>query len=266
MPSATNPDMERTKKRIIADYKKGKKPKELADKYGISVNTVKSWIKRDAAQPKEGAKKRVQEGAKKQPEGAPVGNTNAVGHKGAGGPPNGNVNAFKHGGYSPVFWDTLTEEEQNLLMADQADEEQMLVDEIHLLTIRERRIMQAIRKHLESEKGLAVAAIIKSEERRVFDDPEDQELYEDIIARKIAAGERLPGRNVSVTTRTEATYDVIGRLEEALTRVQAQKQRCIQALSDIRMKRDGEDVEADTVKIVVDIPRVRPEVKTDASE
>lgn len=259
MPNASNPDMERTKKRIIADYKKGKKPKELADKYGISVNTVKSWIKRDAAQPKEGAKKRVQEGAEKRPRGAPENNTNAVG---AGAPPM-NMNAFKHGGYSPVFWDTLTEEEQNLLIADEADEEQMLVDEIRLLTIRERRIMQTIRKHLEAEKGLAVAAIIKSEERRVFDDPADQELYDEIIAKKVAAGERLPGRNVSVTTRTEATYDVIGRLEEALTRVQAQKQRCIQALCDIRTKRDEENVDADTVKIIVDIPRPKPEVTAD---
>ena len=36
MPEAKTPDLERTRKRIIADHRKGKKPKELSEKYGHS--------------------------------------------------------------------------------------------------------------------------------------------------------------------------------------------------------------------------------------
>ena len=116
MPEAKTPDLERTRKRIIADHRKGKKPKELSEKYGVNINTVKSWIKR--AKDKEGAPAPApkKKDAKKKRTGAPLGNTNAVGNRGGTGPPLGSRNALKHGGYSPVYWDTLTEEERQLLV------------------------------------------------------------------------------------------------------------------------------------------------------
>ena len=64
MPEKQAPDMERIRKRILADYKKGKKPKELAEKYGVNINTLKSWIRRANAPPKE-AKKRAADAKKK---------------------------------------------------------------------------------------------------------------------------------------------------------------------------------------------------------
>jgi len=51
---------------IMAEYKKGVGPKELSKKTGISLNTIKSWIKREKAR------------AEKVPKGAPLGNRNAV--------------------------------------------------------------------------------------------------------------------------------------------------------------------------------------------
>jgi len=40
-----------------------------------------------------------------------------------------------------------------------------------------------------------------------------------------------------VATTTEATYDIVQRLEEALTRCQAQKQRCIDSLCRVRQNK-----------------------------
>jgi len=206
---------------------------------------VKSWIKRAKDAPeKKGASKKVQKGAPKRAPGAPAGNTNAVGHVGSGGAPLGNKNSLKHGGYSPVYWDTLTEEEQALLEDAEYDGEQMLIDEIALLSIRERRIMAQIRKFSSMESGQAVRGIVRNEDKRAFDSDEEREEYERRIQEKVDNGDRLPGRAYHLSTATEATYDIVHRLEEALSRCQAQKQKCIQSLNDLRRSRGDGGVDA----------------------
>ena len=241
MPSAKTPDAERTKLRVLAEYKHGKKPKELSERYGISINTIKSWITRSQDAPagkgasKKGAKK-AQKNAPKRKPGAPLGNSNAVG----AGAPKGNKNAFKHGGYSPAFWDTLTNEEQAMIESAEYDGEQLLLDEIALLTVREHRIMASIKKQSEARGGQAVAAVIRSEDKREFASEEDKLLFEERQQEKIDNGDLLPGHPYHISTRTEATYDIVHRLEEALTRCQAQKQRMIQSLNELRIAR-GDD-------------------------
>lgn len=175
----------------------------------------------------------MQSGAPKKSRGAPAKNSNAVGN--SGGAPVGSSNALKHGGYSPVYWDTLTDEEKALL-----DSETLLREEIALLSIRERRILERIRKISEFDEqmpngmGQVVAGVIQNEDKRKFDDDNDKALFESMQRARIERGELLPGRKYSVTTRTEATYDVVHRLEEALTRVQAQKQRCVNSLTELQ--------------------------------
>ena len=62
------------KAQVKSDYLSGMKIKEIADKYNVSLNTLKSWIKRYkwSEEKKKGAPL-----PKKQ--GAPLGNKNAVG-------------------------------------------------------------------------------------------------------------------------------------------------------------------------------------------
>ncbi len=81
------------------DYKKGLKRKEIADKYNVSINTVKSWKTRhwNKMDKKEGA-------PPKKKKGAPLGNKNATG-------PPGNKHAEKHGFFSK--W--LPEETQQII-------------------------------------------------------------------------------------------------------------------------------------------------------
>lgn len=235
---APNSDMEKTRKRVIADYKKGAKPKELSEKYGVSINTVKSWISRHKSK-----NPPAEPGAPSAPAprkaGAPPGNTNAVGY----GAPVGNTNALKHGGYSKIFWDTLDEEEKQMLEELDYDGEKLLLDEISLLSVRERRIMKSIQKHKEAKGGQAVVGIVRSEKKREFANEEEKRIYEDRVADEVDSGKRLPGRSYMLTTTTEATYDIIHRLEEALTRCQAQKQKCIESLNKLRIER-GDDGKA----------------------
>ena len=81
------------------DYKKGLKRKEIAEKYNVSINTVKSWKTRhwNKMDKKEGA-------PPKKKKGAPLGNKNATG-------PPGIKHAEKHGFFSK--W--LPEETQQII-------------------------------------------------------------------------------------------------------------------------------------------------------
>ncbi len=83
--------------RAEKDYMKGMKYKEIAEKYNVSINTVKSWKQRYNWSRK-GVHTKKKVCTQKKP-GAPVGNINAKGNKGGGAPP-GNKNAERHGLYA----------------------------------------------------------------------------------------------------------------------------------------------------------------------
>lgn len=147
----------------------------------------------------------------------------------------GNQNDFKHGGYATILFDTLDEIEHSMINQMQPDEEQLLIDEINLLTVRERRIMQRIQEYQKAP--VAISSTVRTEHKRAFDSPEDEQLYNERIQEKIDARERLPGREYTTHTTTEASYSIVLKLEEALTRCQAQKQRAIDSLNKIRQSK-----------------------------
>ncbi|MCR1640432.1 phage terminase small subunit [Clostridioides difficile] len=90
--------MQDVKEKVKQDYLKGMKQKEISAKYDISLNTLKSWIKRyNWANEKK-------KGAPKNKRGAPIGNKNATGLP-------GNKNAEKFGFFSKY----LPEETQDLI-------------------------------------------------------------------------------------------------------------------------------------------------------
>ncbi|MBG9737102.1 phage terminase small subunit [Paenibacillus alvei] len=85
--------------RILAeqDYQNGMKYKDIAEKYGVSLNTVKSWKQRHGWNRNKGAPSEKSVHTNKG--GAPKGNQNAKGNRG-GAAPKGNKNAEKHGFFS----------------------------------------------------------------------------------------------------------------------------------------------------------------------
>jgi uncharacterized protein YjcR len=89
--------MAETSKLAEQDYMSGMKYKAIAEKYGVSLNTVKSWKKRHGWNRDKGAP--VADRVHPNRGGAPPGNQNAAGNKG-GSAPKGNKNAEKHGFYA----------------------------------------------------------------------------------------------------------------------------------------------------------------------
>ncbi|SHI01974.1 phage terminase small subunit [Virgibacillus chiguensis] len=85
--------MEAKHKKAEKDYIQGMKYKDIADKYEVSINTVKSWKRRHGWERNKGAPKEKSVHTKR---GGQPGNKNAIGNPG-GAAPKRNTNAVKHG-------------------------------------------------------------------------------------------------------------------------------------------------------------------------
>lgn len=132
-------DVSETQNYILAekDYMAGMKYKEIAAKYGVTLNTVKSWKVRYGWNKKGVHTKSKKVCTQKKKPGAPKGNKNAVGH----GAPKGNQNAVKHG----LFSRYLPEDTREIFFSlDSADPLDLLWDQIKLAytaIIRAQQIM-----------------------------------------------------------------------------------------------------------------------------
>ena len=226
------PTNEEIRAQVLEDYQNGEKPKALAEKTGISINTIKSWIKRDKARKASAGKDAPQSKKGASPnkkKGAPVGNKNAKGNRG-GAAPLRNHNAEKHGAYSKVYWDTLDDEEFILIDSMDDDAEWHLISQLQMFSVRERRLMQRIRQYKEVDEknhGLAVKSVSK---KKVLEDVVDAE------GESIGDG-KLKQSTVTTVTNTEAVINSIMALESELTKVQRAKTKAIESLSKIRLER-----------------------------
>lgn len=127
-------------------YRSGMKLVEIAKKMGVPEGTVRRWKstqKWDDKEKNKSERSEKKEGKKKanvRKPGPPKGNKNAEGS----GAPERNKNALKHGGYSAVYWDVLSDEEQEMIEGTPNNEEALLMEQIQLFAVRERRLMKAI--------------------------------------------------------------------------------------------------------------------------
>lgn len=120
-------------------YDKGLKLIEIAKELDVPVGTVRSWKNRQCWD-NATLQKKKRNVAKKR--GGQPGNKNAKGHGGTGPP--GNKNAVKTGEFETLFFDTLNSEELQLAETIGLDKEQLLLQEIQLLTVREYRMLHRI--------------------------------------------------------------------------------------------------------------------------
>lgn len=236
-------------------FNKGMAMVEIAKKLGVSDGTVRSWKnrygwgnsskkkKRNVAKDKKDKNATLQ----KSKGGAPKGNKNAKGNRGNPNP----VPPIKHGGYSQVYWDSLDEEEKEIINEMSDDMEMQLLDQIRLYAVRERRLMKAINQYRNQEGGIYNSAASRTETKRKFKDQAEKELYEERVAEKVANGDRLPGETYELFTQTSATIDLIARLERELTSVQSKKTKAIEALNKYRLeskKLEGGSSDNDVVR------------------
>lgn len=226
MARAPDPKAAQAKEMFLA----GKKLIEIAETLGVPEGTVRCWKNRygwgNAALQKDKcnvAKKR----------GGQPGNKNAVGHGGTGPP--GNKNAVTTGEFETLLFDWLDLDERRLADAVPADKEQLLLQEIRLLTVREHRMLKRIDDLQKSEE--------------YFNNGE--------LAEGMTMVSRKQGFDKGKLTDLKDFQGKLGQIqniEDALTRVQARKQRAIEALhkfgfEDARLEIELAKVELASVKI-----------------
>lgn len=206
---ARAPDQRAKEARKLFDS--GMKLIEISEKLGVPEGTVRSWKNRykwnNATLQKE--KRNV---ARKK--GGQPGNKNAKGHGGTGPP--GNKNAVKTGEFEALFFDTLDSDEQKLIRTVQSDKEQLLLQEIQLLTVRERRMLKRIDR------------LRQLEEQKTTTDSEEEHIPMGMSVTEFSSG--IEKGKLTELRKYEGILGQIQSIEDALTRVQARKQKAIETL------------------------------------
>lgn len=159
--------------------------------------------------------------------GPPKGNKNALGND--GGAPEKNKNAVKTGEFETLFFDTLEEDEKKLVHMIELDKQQLLLQEIQLLTVRERRMLKRI-------EDIKQAAAEQTESKAPG-----------------MTAVKFKSSTEEGSTEYTGALGQIQSIEDALTRVQARKQKAIDSLhrygfDDARLELEMMKVELETLK------------------
>lgn len=189
--------------------------KEIAQELGVSESQVRKWKnldKWDEAQALPNVTKSIGNAAESK------GNVTIEEKtpKRKRGGQKGNQNRYVHGLYANPTMDMIPHEELNRLSQMNFDNPaELLIDEIMLLTVRERQLMESIQKYQDQKNGLSL----------------------DGVTRRTVESEGVKGsrsKQVETTTRTRDVFDVIQKLQAELTKVQKEKR---QYLSELRILR-----------------------------
>ncbi len=182
---------------------KKKQLKDIAAELQVSETQVRKWKNQDkwdkVTLPKT-------KGNVTNHKGGQPGNKNAAGNKG-GAAPQGNKNAVTTGEFEALLFDCLDEDEKRLAEAVPEDKMQLLLQEIQLITVRERRMMRRIEaiRNSDGDQGGSSLEDGMTLVKRQTDFDKDLKEYRGKLGQ-------------------------IQAIEEALTRVQARKQKMIDSL------------------------------------
>lgn len=189
--------------------------KEIAQELGVSESQVRKWKnldKWDEAQALPNITKSI--GNEAESKGNVTIEEKTPKRKRGG--QKGNQNSYVHGLYANPTMDMIPQEELNRLSQMNFDNPaELLIDEIMLLTVRERQLMESIQKYQDQKNGLSL----------------------DGVTRRTVESEGVKGsrsKQVETTTRTRDVFDVIQKLQAELTKVQKEKR---QYLSELRILR-----------------------------
>ena len=181
------------------------KYKEIADKYGISLSTVKSWAVRywkknepeNVATNKE--KVATTTAKKLQPE------------KNKGGAPKGNKNHLKHGIYEKMLFEFLSEQEQEFFLQQEVDEIEECKKMIKFCDLQILKFMKKIKELEQKAGGLVVSGVSK---------------------KKKTEGLQRDTTNTQeeITTTTVAVHELILRYNNEIEKAKKQKMKCLEVL------------------------------------
>ena len=218
-------------------FSEGMKLVDIAKKLDIPEGTIRSWKNRGKWEKKSlreslcnvAEENKSSVTLQKKKRGGQPGNKNAKGSKG-GAAPLRNKNAEIHGAFSKFYWDTLDDEEQTLIESMDDIEEEHLIKQLQMFSVRERRFMKTIKRFREMEEekhGLAIEVVSKTKK------------LEDLVGidgESISSGEFKKLTETTIT-KTKAVMSSIMTLESELTKLQKAKTKAIETLARIRLEK-----------------------------
>ncbi len=220
MPRARNPNRDKAYELWVASKYKIKL-KDIAAQLGETESTIRKWKCTDKWEQKaKGTLPKRKESAPKETGTSKEGQSK----KKCGAPP-GNKNAFKHGGYSAAYFDTLDEDEKAMIESMPQSEEDLLLDQIKLYTVNERRLLLAIQKVKNSTLIIDENGNTKSTEK-IFD------------TMNIRVTQRKYSTEKEQIQNFEHTDNRLMRLYAELTKVQRAKTKCLDSLFRIHHEQE----------------------------
>lgn len=172
--------------KIKGDYLSGATHKEICENNSITLNQLKYLIRKNNWK-RESNRSKVQKG-----------NKNAKGNRG-GHAPNQNKNAVTTGEFETIFDTVLDDDEKQILKSYSQGTKETILQELKILTIREKRMMQRI----QNLKNKSMTTIYKNK------------------------------NGTEKSTQKQNNLILINRIEDSLTRVQESKRRHLDLLYKI---------------------------------
>lgn len=189
--------------------------KDISEELGVSENQVRKWKNQDNWENKEALPNVTKSNGNTIQTNGNVTNQSKPAKRKRGGQ-KGNQNRYEHGLYANPTMDMIPQKElERLQRMDFEDEESIIIDEIILLTSRERQLLESIQRYQDQKNGLSLDGVTRR-----------------VVENEGARDSR--SKQVETTTRTRDVFDVIQKLQAELTKVQKEKR---QYLSELRILR-----------------------------
>ena len=219
-------------KKIKKDYMAGVKYKEIQERNNITNSQLIYLIQKNKWKRKSNRSEAMKN------------NKNSKGNKGGPGAEKGNKRALTTGEYENIFSGVFSEEENAIFENYKIEnKKKALLEELKVLTIREYRMLHRIKKIQDKNKDMTISSISKTN-------------YQSTEWNKENATTTL--------THAEDTTMMIQRIEEALTRVQESKRRCIESLGKIGL--DDERLKIEKEKLKIEQKRLELELQNQEGE
>lgn len=214
MPRARSPNRDKAFE-LWKESGKSRTIKNISEELGVSENQVRKWKNQDKWENREALPNVTKSNGNTIQTNGNITNQSKPAKRKRGGQ-KGNKNRYEHGLYANPTMDMIPRQElERLQRMDFADEESIIIDEIILLTSRERQLMESIQKYQDQKNGLSLDGVTRR-----------------VVENEGARDSR--SKQVETTTRTRDVFDVIQKLQAELTKVQKEKR---QYLSELRILR-----------------------------
>ncbi|MCM2674082.1 phage terminase small subunit [Alkalicoccobacillus plakortidis] len=240
---------------------------DIAEQVGVSASQIRKWKNQDDWEGVLNGNVTNETNGNVTKRGAPQGNKNAVGNEGGapqgnrnaagnigGFAPLGNKNARTTGEYESILFDELDDKEKELFYVVDASPYAQIDENIRVLTIREKRMLQRIKLATEglNEKEIRVLKQRRNVKQSVeFEDPNTYKK-----TKRIVDGYKMVP--VEEETTQFRKIDDILKLEDALSRVQTLKQKAIKQYFEMTHVFDHKQ-HIDTERLALDKKKAQKE-------